>query len=112
MLTAQSYLIALVLYWAAALGGIWLVRRLWFPAKPGRGGAVALGCVAGLLLTPAFPGEATETLAPALIIVMFNALLGEGVTSAIWPGVWLAAGVIAGAIVSLWWYRRGANDVP
>jgi hypothetical protein len=39
--------------------------------------------------------------------VIFNVLFGEGVASAASPGVWLVAGAIAGAIVSLWWRRRG-----
>ena len=107
MLTTQSYLIALILYWGAAIGGVWLLKQLWFSVNPGRGVAALLGCVAGLLLAPAFPGEGIETLAPALIIVIFNLLFGEGVASAAWPGVWLVAGAIAGVIVSLWWRRRG-----
>jgi hypothetical protein len=107
MLTTQSYLIALLLYWGAAIGGVWLLKRLWFADEPGRGAAALLGGIAGLLLAPAFPGEGVETLAPALIIVIFNVLFGEGVASAASPGVWLVAGAIAGAIVSLWWRRRG-----
>ncbi len=110
MLTTQSYLIALALYWLAALGGIWLLRRLWFAPDYGRVGAAVLGAVAGLLLAPAFPGEGVDTLAPALIIVIFNALFGEGLTSAVWPGVWLCAGAIAGILVSLWWLRRGSPN--
>jgi len=39
--------------------------------------------------------------------VIFNILFGEGPASAALPGVWLAAGVIAGAVVGLWWRRRG-----
>ena len=69
------------------------------------------GMMAGLLLAPAFPGESTETVAPALIIVIFNTVFGEGVTSAVWPGVWLVASAIAGTAVSLWWRRRGLTDV-
>ena len=112
MLTTQSYLIALLLYWVSAIGGVWLLKRLWFSVNPGRGAAAMLGCLAGLLLAPAFPGEATETVAPALIIVIFNTVFGEGVSSAVWPGVWLVASAIAAAVVSLWWRRRGVTDVP
>ncbi|MAI93645.1 MAG: hypothetical protein CME45_01370 [Halieaceae bacterium] len=111
MLTTQSYLIAILLYWASAIGGVWLLKRLWLPVNPGRGAAAMLGCLAGLLLAPAFPGESTETVAPALIIVIFNTVFGEGVTSAVWPGVWLVGSAIAGTAVSLWWRRRGLTDV-
>ena len=109
MLTTQSYLVALALYWSAAIGGIWLLRRLWFSGDIGRGAAALLGAMAGLLLAPAFPGEDSETVAPALIVVVFNALFGEGVVSAAWPGVWLTAGAIAGAIAGLWLRRRGIS---
>ena len=109
MLTTQSYLVALALYWIAAIGGIWLLRRLWFSDDIGRGAAALLGAMAGLLLAPAFPGEDSETVAPALIVVVFNALFGEGVASAAWPGVWLTAGAIAGAIAGLWLRRRGIS---
>jgi len=107
MLTTQSYLVALLLYWGSAIGGIWLLKRLWFADEPGRGAAALLGGIAGLLLAPWFPGEGVDTLAPALIIVIFNILFGEGPASAALPGVWLAAAVIAGAVVGLWWRRRG-----
>ena len=109
MLTTQSYLVALALYWSAAIGGIWLLRRLWFSDDIGRGAAALLGAMAGLLLAPAFPGEDSGTVAPALIAVVFNALFGEGVASAAWPGVWLTAGAIAGAIAGLWLRRRGIS---
>lgn len=107
MLTTQSYVIALLLYWGAAIGGVWLLKRLWFAVDLGRGAAAMLGGIAGLLLAPAFPGEGVEILAPALIIVIFNILFGEGMASAAWPGVWLAVGAIAGAVVGVWWRRRG-----
>jgi hypothetical protein len=109
MLTTQSYLMALALYWIAAIGGIWLLRRLWFSESIGRGAAALLGAMAGLLLAPAFPGEGSETVAPALIVVVFNALFWEGLASAAWPGVWLAAGAIAGAIAGLWLRSRGMS---
>ena len=71
MLTIQSYLTAMLLYWAAAVIGLVLMRRLWFsmPLKPA-GGAI-LGLIGGLLLAPAFPGPETQSMAPALIIVVF-----------------------------------------
>jgi hypothetical protein len=112
MLTTQSYLIALLLYWGAAIGGVWLLRRLWFADETGRGAAALLGAIAGLLLAPAFPGEGVETLAPALVTVIFNMLFGEGPASAVWPGVWLAAGTLAGAVVGLRWRRRRLPATP
>ena len=77
MLTTQSYLVAMCIYLAAAFAGLLLIRRSWFPETLTRTAGLALGLVAGLLFTPAFPGSEVPTMAPALIVVIFNALFGR-----------------------------------
>ena len=102
MLTTQSYLIAMVLYWAAALFALVLMRRLWFRRPVTRSGGAVLGFIGGLLLTPAFPGPDVASMAPALIVVVFNTLFGEGLSSATLPALWLLAGSCLGVIVGSW----------
>ncbi|GAB3271991.1 hypothetical protein [Parahaliea aestuarii] len=72
MLNEQSYHIAMAAYLGAAvlalvLFAFWL-RKSWRPAWIGL--VVLLG--AALLLTPAFPEAGVETLAPALIVAVFQ----------------------------------------
>ena len=109
MLTIQSYLTAMLLYWAAAVIGLVLMRRLWFsvPLKPA-GGAI-LGLIGGLLLAPAFPGPESQSMAPALIIVVFNTLFGEGAASAVGPALWLLGGAVVGVMTGVTWARRRAR---
>ena len=106
MLTTQSYLIAMLIYWAAALAGLVLIRRSWFSAKLSRSAGLVLGCIGGVLLTPAFPGPEVATLAPALIVVIFNALFGGGTETALTPGLWLISGLAAGGLCGAWWVGR------
>ena len=49
MLTTQSYLIAMLLYWVAAVIGLVLMRRLWFKKPVTRSGGAVLGLIGGLL---------------------------------------------------------------
>ena len=109
MLTTASYLTAMLLYWVAAIIGLVSMRRLWFtlPLRPA-GGAV-LGLIGGLLLAPAFPGPEIQSMAPALIIVVFNTLFGEGAASAVAPALWLLAGAVLGVVGGVTWVRRGAR---
>ena len=109
MLTIQSYLIAMLIYWAAALIAIILMRRLWFAAPLTSMGGVTLGLIGGVLLVPAFPGSDVQSMAPALIIVVFNTLFGEGLESAISPALLLLGGALAGAVAGLLWARSQAD---
>ena len=106
MLTTQSYLVAMCIYLAAAFAGLLLIRRSWFPETLTRTAGLALGLVAGLLFTPAFPGSEVPTMAPALIVVIFNALFGGGLETALNPALWLLSGLVAGALVGGWWAGR------
>lgn len=109
MLTIQSYLTAMVLYWVAAIIGLVLIRRLWFSMPLTPLGGATLGLVGGLLLAPAFPGPEVESMAPALIIVVFNALFGAGLESALVPAFWLLGGAVLGIVVGVAWARRRAR---
>jgi hypothetical protein len=81
MLSESSYLTAMYAYIGAACALLlllaWWLRRQW------RGGPAALLVLlaAALLLTPAFPKEGVDTLAPALIVAGFQ-LLTEGYPAA------------------------------
>lgn len=109
MLTIQSYLTAMVLYWVAAIIGLVLIRRLWFSMPLTPLGGATLGLGGGLLLAPAFPGPEVESMAPALIIVVFNALFGAGLESALVPAFWLLGGALLGIVVGVAWARRRAR---
>jgi hypothetical protein len=99
----------MLLYWVAAIIGLVLMRRLWFsmPLRPA--GGAALGLIGGLLLAPAFPGPEIQSMAPALIIVVFNTLFGEGAASAVAPALWLLVGTVLGVVAGVTWARRGAR---
>ncbi|MDG2461086.1 MAG: hypothetical protein P8M73_09420 [Luminiphilus sp.] len=105
MLTTESYYFAIVIYCAAAVAGVAMLRALWFVSPLSRGSAALLGLVAGLLLVPAFPSAEVTTVAPALIVVIFNALFGDGIGSATVPALWLLGGAVCGALAGLYWRR-------
>ena len=109
MLTTQSYLTAMLIYWMAAVIGVVLMRRLWFATPLTSLGGVMLGLIAGVLLAPAFPGPEVQSMAPALIVVVFNSLFGEGFESALSPGLWLLGGALLGAVAGFFWARRRAG---
>ena len=109
MLTIQSYLTAMTLYWVAAIIGLVLMRRLWFSTPLTPLGGATLGLIGGLLLAPAFPGPEVSSMAPALIIVVFNALFGVGLESAVVPALWLLGGAVLGIVVGVAWARRRAR---
>ncbi len=98
MLTSESYVIALACYVLAALVAL-RVLASWLPASwPAAARWGVLGLLAGLLLTPALPSETATTLAPALVIVIFNTLFGAGWASAV-PAVAQLLLATAGAAV-------------
>ena len=109
MLTTQSYLIAMLIYGVSALIGVVLMRRLWFATPLTSLGGVMLGLIAGVLLAPAFPGPEVQSMAPALIVVVFNSLFGQGLESALTPALWLSGGALLGAVVGFISSRRRAS---
>jgi len=110
MLTTQSYLIAMLIYGVAAVIGVVLMRRLWFATPLTSLGGVMLGLIAGVLLAPAFPGPEVQSMAPALIVVVFNSLFGEGFESALTPALWLLGGALLGAVAGFISSRRRAGN--
>ena len=106
MLTTESYLIAMAVYWAAALIGLPLMRRLWFAKPMTRAGGAVLGLLAGVLLAPAFPGPDVSSMAPALIVVLFNTLFGDGFESALAAAMWLLVASFGGMLIGLLLTRR------
>ncbi len=106
MLTTQSYLLAICIYWAAALLGLVLIRRSFFPKILSRSAGFVLGLIGGVLLTPTLPEPEVSTMAPALIVVTFNALFGGGAETALTPLLWLLSGLILGGLCGAWFAGR------
>lgn len=106
MLTIQSYLTAMLIYWVVAVVGVVLMRGLWFATPLTICGGATLGAIGGVLLVPAFLAPEVQSMAPALIIVVFNTLFGEGFESALVPALWLLGGALLGAVGGLLWARR------
>ena len=71
MLSESSYLTAIYTYVGAA--SVMLLYLAWWLSRHWRPGWVALTVLLGaaLLLTPAFPKEGVDTMAPALIVAGF-----------------------------------------
>ena len=105
MMTIQSYLTAMLIYWVVAVIGVVLMRRLWFAKPLTLFGGMTLGLIGGALLVPAFPTPEVKSMAPALIIVVFNTLFGEGFQSALAPAMWLLGGALSGALAGFFWAR-------
>jgi hypothetical protein len=77
MLSDESYQLALYLYLGSA-GVILLCLAWWLGRSWGAGWTLVLVLLAGaLLLTPAYPNAAADTLAPALVVAGFQ-LFTEG----------------------------------
>ena len=81
MLSESSYLAAIYAYVGAAC--VMLLYLAWWLGRHWRAGWVALVVLLGaaLLLTPAYPKDSVETLAPALIVATFQ-LLTDGFEAA------------------------------
>ena len=109
MLTIQSYLTAMLIYWVVAVIGILLMRKLWFVTPLTSFGGLTLGLMGGVLLVPALPGPEAQSMAPALIVVVFNSLFGEGLESALTPALWLSGGALLGAVAGFISSRRRAG---
>ena len=112
MLTESAYLTAIYIYTGAALVALlyfaWCMRKRWSGAWIAF--LVLLG--AALLMTPAFPREGVDTMAPALIVAGF-ALFTEGVAAAEHALRPLAAAsalaVVIAIILRLTLFRRRAE---
>ena len=105
MLTSQSYVVAMVCYSGAGLLSLLLIRRFWLASLPGLYRRLLMGLLFALLLTPVMPGPESDTLAPALIVALFNAAFLDGWSSArhaVWVLLSSSAMCMAVAALSLW----------
>ena len=81
MLTEASYHTAIYVYTGSALLAL-LLMAWWLRRRLSRGWRLFLVLAgAALLLTPAYPAEGVDTLAPALVVAAFQ-MLTDGVDSA------------------------------
>lgn len=99
MLTPTAYVIAVATYALAALVALVVAYRSWlgklsiYPAR------MVVGVLLGFLLVPAQPSAGSQTLAPALVIAIFNSVFGEGWATARQAVVLLAVAGILGALL-------------
>ena len=115
MLDEQSYLMAIYVYLGAA--GIMLLYCAWWLARHWQSRWVALVVLvmAALLLTPAYPRAGVDTMAPALIVAVFQ-VATEGVDSAkhaLRPLVFMCGlAVIIALFLSLTLFRKPKSRKP
>jgi hypothetical protein len=113
VLSESSYISALYVYIGAALATMlylgWWLSRHW------RGGTVVLWVLlaGALLLTPAYPKDGVETLAPALIVAAFQ-LMTEGLDGAMHAlrplAVMCAVAVTLALLLRLSVFRNSGNE--
>jgi hypothetical protein len=109
MLDEQTYMIAIYLYAGAAclvaLCLAWWVGRGW---GPGWGTLFSL-LAAAVLLTPAYPAEGVDTMAPALVVAGFLVFTDgpEAAQHAIRPLAYFSgAAVVLAVLLKLVFFRR------
>lgn len=101
MLTTESYVVGLLAYGGAAVIAISIAYfTLLRGFSPLWRGAVA-GFCAGVLLAPAYPPPEATTLAPALVVVVFNTLFGDGWSAAVPAFALLLSASAAGVLLGL-----------
>ena len=115
MLSESSYLTAMYVYIGSAL--VILLYLCWWLGRHWRPGWVALVVLlaAALLLTPAYPREGVTTLAPALIVAVFQVVTDgmEGARHALRPlALTLAAAVVLALLLRLTVFRRSGRRSP
>lgn len=102
MLTESSYLTAIYTYCGAAI--LFALLLAWWLGRRWSGGWTALLVLlsSALMLTPAFPQPGVETMAPALIVSVFEFLLNgpEAARHALKP-LFIACGLAVGLAVAL-----------
>jgi hypothetical protein len=109
VLDEHSYLIAIYIYVGAAI--VMLVYLAWWLSRHWRPGWVTLVVLvlAALLLTPAYPKSGVSTMAPALIVAVFQiATQGvEAANHALRPLVFMSGiGVIFALLLNMALFRR------
>lgn len=115
MLDENAYLTAIYLYVGAAI--VMLVYLAWWLSRHWRPGWVALVVLllAALLLTPAYPKAGVSTMAPALIVAVFQ-LATHGVEAAnhaLRPLVFMSGlGIIFALLLNMTLFRRRRARKP
>ncbi|MCR9104793.1 MAG: hypothetical protein NXI15_05835 [Gammaproteobacteria bacterium] len=112
MLDETSYMAAIAVYAGAALLGILLLcfwLRRYLPVARN----VALGLLlCALALTPAFPREGVDTMAPALVVVGFQFLTGglDAAMHAVRPLLFMCgAALVAALLLRITAFRKRAQ---
>lgn len=115
MLSESSYLTALYAYIGAAL--LIMLCLGWWLARHWSAGMVALAVLlsGALLLTPAYPRDGVDTLAPALVVAVFQ-FVTEGVGGAMHalrPLAFMSlSAVILALLLRLTVFRRRRRRAP
>ena len=109
MLDESSYLTAIYLYVGSAsvllIYLAWWLRRHWSASWV----ALVVLLLASLLLTPAYPKAAVDTMAPALIVAVFELLTvgSEGTSEALRPIIFMAGvAVVLALLLRITVFRR------
>ena len=113
MLSESSYLTAI--YWYTGASCIILIYMVWWLRRHWSSGAVALVVLllAALMLTPAYPNPDVTTFAPALIVIVFEALINgpEAAQHALKPmGIMLGAAVALALLLRLLVFRASGAE--
>lgn len=101
MLTSDSYWLAMACYGLSALLGLVLIYRFWLKRLTLFWRRALIGLLAAWLLTPVSPGPEASTLAPALIVALFNAAFVDGWTAARQAVLVLGATSVVGVLCGI-----------
>lgn len=101
MLTSDSYWLAMACYVLSALLGLVLIYRFWLKRLTLFWRRALIGLLAAWLLTPVSPGPEASTLAPALIVALFNAAFVDGWTAARQAVLVLGATSVVGVLCGI-----------
>ena len=110
MLSESSYLTAIYIYMGSA--GMLILYVGWWLSRHWRAAWVTLAVLllAALLLTPAYPREGVQTMAPALVVAAFQYLTvgPEGAAHAVRPLIFVSgAGALVTLLLQVTIFRRG-----
>lgn len=101
MLTSDSYWLAMACYGLSALLGLVLIYRFWLKRLALFWRRALIGLLAAWLLTPVSPGPEASTLAPALIVALFNAAFVDGWAAARQAVLVLGATSVVGVLCGI-----------
>ncbi len=109
MMTSTSYVLAMLIYVAAATVGARLIKQLLFYRLSHRLSCALTGLTTGLLVVPSFASSEATTLAPAFVTAIFNLLFAGGLESAMPALAMLLLGAILGLFSGLVWARLSTS---